>query len=73
MPTKTLTITLDAYKRLKREKLEGESFSDVIIRLTEKNKKDLLEFAGAWKEADEIEKIILEGRKEFDKHAKILP
>jgi hypothetical protein len=33
----------------------------------------LLEFAGAWKEAEEIERVILEGRKEFDKHAKILP
>jgi len=63
MPTKTISITLDAYNRLKREKLEGESFSDVIIRLTEKNKKDLLEFAGAWKEDEEIERIILEGRR----------
>ncbi len=73
MPTKTLTITLEAYERLKREKLEGESFSDVIIRLTEGKKKNLIEFAGAWKDAEEIEKVILEGRKEFDKNAKILP
>jgi predicted CopG family antitoxin len=73
MPTKTLSITLEAYERLKREKLEGESFSDVIIRLTERKKRDLTEFAGAWRDAEEIEKIILEGRKEFDKHAKILP
>jgi len=43
MPTKTITITLEAYERLKREKREGESFSDVIIRLTEK-RRDLLEF-----------------------------
>ena len=69
MPTKTISITIEAYERLKREKLEGESFSDVIIRLTEKNKKDLLEFAGAWKEDEEIEKVILDGRKEFDKRA----
>ncbi|MEM2146563.1 MAG: antitoxin VapB family protein, partial [Candidatus Jordarchaeaceae archaeon] len=68
MPTKTISITLDAYNRLKREKLKGESFSDVIIRLTDKNKKDLLEFAGAWKEGEEIERVILEGRKEFDRH-----
>jgi predicted CopG family antitoxin len=72
MPTKTLTITLEAYERLKREKLEGESFSDVIIRLTEGKKGNLMEFAGAWKDAEEIEKVILEGRKEFDKNAKIL-
>ncbi len=68
MPTKTITITLEAYERLKKEKREGESFSDVIIRLTEK-KRDLLEFAGRWKDSgDEIEKVILEGRKEFDRH-----
>jgi len=32
----------------------------------------LIEFAGVWK-AEEIEKVILEGRREFDKYAKILP
>jgi len=73
MATKTVTISLEAYERLKREKLEGESFSDVIIRLTERGKKDLIEFAGAWKEAEEIEDVILKGRKEFEKYAKILP
>jgi predicted CopG family antitoxin len=73
MATKTVSVTLEAYERLKREKLEGESFSDVIIRLTERGKKDLIEFAGVWKEAEEIENAIFEGRKEFEKHAKILP
>jgi len=73
MTTKTITITLEAYKRLKMEKMEGESFSDVILRLTERGKRDLIEFAGAWKEAEEIEKVILGGKREFDRHAKILP
>ena len=73
MATKTITISLEAYKRLKMEKMEGESFSDVILRLTERGKRDLIEFAGAWKEAEEIEKVILEGRREFDRYAKILP
>ena len=73
MPTKTITITVEAYERLKREKMEGESFSDVIIRLTERKERDLMEFAGAWKDAEELEKAIAEGRREFDKSAKVLP
>jgi len=80
MGTKTVTITEDAYKKLKMEKMEGESFSEVIDRLTDKDKgrKDLMEFAGAWKDFDvgkdfDVEEIIKEGRKKFDKNAKILP
>ncbi len=59
MGTKTVTITEDAYKKLKMEKMEGESFSEVIDRLTDKDKgrKDLMEFAGAWKDFD-VEEII---------------
>ena len=74
MGTKTVTITEEAYKKLKMEKMEGESFSEVIDRLTDKDKgrKDLMEFAGAWKDFD-VEEIIKEGRKKFDKNAKILP
>jgi len=48
MPTKTITITEEAYERLRREKMEGESFSEVIIRLTER-KRGIDEFAGIWK------------------------
>ncbi|NQE45201.1 hypothetical protein C5S31_04160 [ANME-1 cluster archaeon GoMg2] len=72
MVTKTITITEDAYKKLKVEKLEGESFSEVITRLTDRSKKDLIEFAGVWKDFD-VEKIIKEGRETFTKNAEILP
>jgi len=72
MGTKTVTITKEAYKKLKMEKMEGESFSELINRLTDKGRKDLMEFAGAWKDFD-VEEIIKEGRKEFNKNAKILP
>ena len=68
MGTKTITITEDAYKKLKVEKLEGESFSEVINRITDKGRKDLLEFAGAWKDFD-VEEIIKEGREKFTKYS----
>lgn len=32
MPSTTITISEDAYRALKAEKKEGESFSDVILR-----------------------------------------
>lgn len=34
MPTRTLSITEEAYRALKASKKEGESFTDVILRLT---------------------------------------
>lgn len=51
--------------------MDGESFSDVIIRLTERKESDIEEFAGAWKETNEIEEVIRKGKEEFEKHVKI--
>ncbi|ADX81750.1 antitoxin VapB family protein [Saccharolobus islandicus] len=49
---KTITISNKAYEALLKEKKEGESFSDVIIRLTSSgNKEKLIKFAGIWKDA----------------------
>ena len=50
MVTKTITITLDAYNRLKQlKKDENENFSDVIMRLPLKKRKlsDILTDYGA--------------------------
>ncbi len=44
MSTKTISITRRAYDRLKARKGPQESFSDVILRLTEH--KPLAEYAG---------------------------
>jgi len=44
MATKTISITEEAYKRLRARKGADESFTDVIIRLTER--KPLTDFAG---------------------------
>ena len=58
MSTRNITITEEAYEKLKIRKDERESFTDVIIRLT--NKGDIMKFAGilSEKEADELEKNI---------------
>ena len=43
---KTITISNRAYEAFSKEKREGESFSDVILRLTSsKNKEKIMKFA----------------------------
>jgi predicted CopG family antitoxin len=49
MPVKTVNLSADAYEALASLKREGESFSEVVRRLTRKNR-PLAEFAGAWKD-----------------------
>ena len=44
MVTKTISITIEAYDRLQVRKGPDESFSDVILRLTER--RPLAEYAG---------------------------
>jgi predicted CopG family antitoxin len=44
MATKTISITKAAYDRLKARKGPDESFSDVILRLTER--RPLVDYAG---------------------------
>ena len=62
MASKTITISEDAYERLKSLKEEDESFSDVINKIT--RERSLLEIAGILSEdeADELEEIIKERR-----------
>ena len=47
MGTKTISIKDDAYERLKRHKRDNESFSDVVMRLTQ-GEKDPMEAAGKY-------------------------
>ena len=44
MATKNITVTEDAYERLKTLKRDDESFSDTIRRLTESA--DVMEYSG---------------------------
>ena len=62
MATKTISITEEAYERLKVEKKENESFTDVINRVT--GRRSLLELAGilSKEEGDSLEKHIKERR-----------
>jgi len=62
MAHKTLTISEEAYKSLITLKNEGESFTDVINRITGLVRKKLLkDFAGRLKD-DKFEKAVTEIR-----------
>jgi predicted CopG family antitoxin len=67
MATKTISITEEAYSRLKSLKREKESFSQVINRVSGKHK--LREIFGvlSGKAGGEFEKSILESRRKHRK------
>lgn len=68
MATKTISLAEDAYERLRAMKREGESFSDVVRRLT--TGIDLREFHGALSEetAAELEAAIADRRARHAEH-----
>ena len=68
--TKVISLSNEAYERIKSIKNSGESFSDIVIKLVPRiKKKPLSDFLGKWtgteKEIGDIKKIIEEGRKKF--------
>ena len=68
--TKIISISDQAYEELKKIKAEDESFTKVILRVAEKEKrKPLMAFFGKWpgpkEELGLIQKDIQEGRKRF--------
>ncbi|MFT4283033.1 MAG: antitoxin VapB family protein [Candidatus Woesearchaeota archaeon] len=64
MTTKTITVMEDAYELLAKEKRKDKSFSDVIRRITSKNK-DLTKYFNILSshEVNIINDTISEGRK----------
>ncbi len=64
MGTRTISLTDEAYERLKASKREGESFSDVVNRIAPGVR--LAEYHGALSEetADSLREAIREGRAE---------
>jgi predicted CopG family antitoxin len=65
MGTKNLTITDEAYERLKEHKREGESFTDTILRLTG-NDRDLMKGFGAMRDVDGFRETVEATRDELD-------
>ena len=49
MAAKTVALDAEAYEALRRQKREGETFSDTVKRLSGP-KRSLLDFVGIWKE-----------------------
>lgn len=64
MASKTLTITEAAYERLLAEKRPGESFTDVILRLTKRRSLFDLHKVVSKKEAESIAEAVAESRRE---------
>lgn len=66
MSTKTVSLRKSSYEKLKNLKKEGESFSDVVDRISKEQKQDLKQFSGAFPEIGEVEEQIKKERKEFE-------
>ena len=64
--TKVISLSDDAYARMKSWKRPGESFSDVVIRVGVE-RRPLADFVGIWKDVDvdAMKNEIAEGRRRF--------
>ncbi|MHA1669398.1 MAG: antitoxin VapB family protein [Promethearchaeota archaeon] len=74
MVNKTISLPLETYEKLRKEKRKGESFADLINRLLKKkkSKKKLLEdLAGAFKEDGEWDTIMEELFQERNRPARL--
>lgn len=65
MGTKSLTITDEAYDRLKEHKQEGESFTDTILRLTGTDR-DIMKGFGAMRGVEGFREAVESTRDELD-------
>jgi len=57
LTSKNISITEEAYEALQREKGNGESFTEAILRLTRKRGK-LSDSFGSWKTTDDEQEAI---------------
>ena len=65
MGTKSLTITEEAYERLKAHKREEESFTDTILRLAE-SERDPMDGFGAMRDVDGFREAVEATRTDLD-------
>lgn len=73
MPSKTISLKEEAYERLKKGKSEDESFSDVVLNLTEESKRDFSNIIGKTTDLDwDDVKKSRKRRKEDEKREKLL-
>lgn len=70
MVVKTLTVTEKAYEFLRRAKRGGESFSEVIVRISNREKGNIAEFYGMLRDSKEelkgMKKEIKKRKNEID-------
>ena len=59
MPTKTITVTEEAYDVMARDKKEGESFSQLFLRITNE-KGSLSECLGLWNDVLDEDLMVYE-------------
>ncbi len=76
--TKVISLSNTAYEEMKSLKQAGESFSDVVMRLSEKVRhRPLLDFFGRWEgdpqETERIKKKLEQDRRKFKTREVTLP
>lgn len=66
MGTKTITITEEAYNRLKEHKRDDESFTETILRITGENRNVMKGF-GSWENTG-LREAVESYREEFNRN-----